>query len=127
MRETAPIATGRATSNAISPRFPSNPSHTTTIAIKAVHPPQWYKMRYNPPPHQPTRDINPTLSCKQDPEGELADMGLDLSSVRGVSVSGQQHGTVYWAKGAGEKLQAMATAATPATTDDAKHAGGDGV
>ncbi|CAN0362169.1 unnamed protein product, partial [Hapterophycus canaliculatus] len=42
---------------------------------------------------------------------KLAAMGLDLSAVRGVSVSGQQHGTVYWAKGAGEKLDAMAAAA----------------
>ena len=34
--------------------------------------------------------------------------GLDLSAVRAVSVSGQQHGTVYWAKGAQERLRAMA-------------------
>ncbi len=37
----------------------------------------------------------------------MASLGLDLSAVRGVSVSGQQHGTVYWAKGAGRKLAAM--------------------
>lgn len=44
----------------------------------------------------------------QSAEGKLASIRLDLSSVRGLSVSGQQHGTVYWAKGAGEKLDAMA-------------------
>lgn len=38
----------------------------------------------------------------------MAGMGLNLSAVRGVSVSGQQHGTVYWAKGAKQKLDAMA-------------------
>lgn len=35
--------------------------------------------------------------------------GLDLADVRAVSVSGQQHGTVYWAKGARDRLAAMAT------------------
>ena len=34
--------------------------------------------------------------------------GLKLSAVRAMSVSGQQHGTVYWAKGARERLRAMA-------------------
>lgn len=40
----------------------------------------------------------------------MASVGLDLSEVRAVSVSGQQHGTVYWAKGAEKKLQAMSSA-----------------
>lgn len=39
--------------------------------------------------------------------------GLELSAVRAVSVSGQQHGTVYWAKGARERLRAMAEDADP--------------
>lgn len=38
----------------------------------------------------------------------MAGLGLHLSAIRAVSVSGQQHGTVYWAKGAGERLRAMA-------------------
>lgn len=61
-------------------------------------------------------------------------MGLDLSAVRGVSVSGQQHGTVYWAKGAGQKLEAMtapadapgATASTPGGDDAEQAWGGEG-
>lgn len=48
----------------------------------------------------------------QDPKGALAIAGYDFSAIRAVSVSGQQHGTVYWAKGAGEKLQAMANIKT---------------
>ncbi|CAM9333617.1 unnamed protein product [Pylaiella littoralis] len=48
------------------------------------------------------------LQRLKGPEGKMASIGLDLSSVRGLSVSGQQHGTVYWAEGAGEKLDAMA-------------------
>ena len=39
--------------------------------------------------------------------------GFELSAVRAVSVSGQQHGTVYWAKGARERLRAMAEDADP--------------
>lgn len=38
----------------------------------------------------------------------MAKKGLDLSAVRAVSVSGQQHGTVYWAKGAGDRLEEVA-------------------
>lgn len=48
----------------------------------------------------------------QDPKGALAVAGFDLSTVRAVSVSGQQHGTVYWAKGAGDRLYAMANVGT---------------
>eukprot|EP00752_Nemacystus_decipiens_P002575 g2413.t1 len=48
------------------------------------------------------------LQRLESPEGQMASMGLNLSAVRGISVSGQQHGTVYWAKGAGQKLESMA-------------------
>eukprot|EP00903_Cladosiphon_okamuranus_P010615 g10038.t1 len=48
------------------------------------------------------------LQRLKNPEGAMAGVGLNLSAVRGVSVSGQQHGTVYWAKGAGQRLDAMA-------------------
>ncbi|CAM9344138.1 unnamed protein product [Scytosiphon promiscuus] len=61
------------------------------------------------------------LQRLKDPEGESAAMGIDLSAVRGVSVSGQQHGTVYWAKGAEEKLKAMAgDAAGPGDSEQAE-------
>lgn len=47
----------------------------------------------------------------------MAGMGLNLSTVRGISVSGQQHGTVYWAKGAGQRLNAMAGSEGEDTSD----------
>ncbi|CAN0417590.1 unnamed protein product, partial [Ectocarpus sp. 12 AP-2014] len=48
------------------------------------------------------------LQRLKNPQGEAA--AIDLSAVRGVSVSGQQHGTVYWAKGSQKRLEGMAGA-----------------
>ncbi|CBJ33890.1 conserved unknown protein [Ectocarpus siliculosus] len=61
------------------------------------------------------------LQRLKNPEGEAA--AIDLSTVRGVSVSGQQHGTVYWAKGSQKRLEGMAEAPHG---DESKSNGGGG-
>lgn len=54
-----------------------------------------------PPPHT-------HVPLPQDPKGPMSEAGISLSAVKSISVSGQQHGTVYWARGAGERLTEMA-------------------
>lgn len=58
----------------------------------------------------PADDPDKNASSKPQGEGDEEEMGWGrrvLSSVRALSVSGQQHGTVFWKAGARERLESL--------------------